>query len=354
MPIIWRYVTKTYLKIFALTLATLFGLSFLIKHKKLTLLIVAGATYKQAFLLALCMLSITLPHIIGICSFISSLLTAYKLNSSGEITSLRASGLSFSRIFTPIYFAGGFLMLVNIFLVFEVIPYSKLLVNKLYQESQTINPLVLLRKNALPILKNVYTEMNLSSTGSESNNVLIAYFLETEKKIALLLAENLNYANKTLEGKKVALISYFPSEPDLFDHLIIDNQAETSSPESFFISLLNRPSKVRDYDVFSLQALLESSRPSAKSELFQRISKIFYPFTFTILGLSAGLLSRKKLHKQNLTFLLLSTFGYFASFFALKNASIPLFLAIFYTLGPHLLITFFSFMRQKKIVEGEI
>ena len=226
--------------------------------------------------------------------------------------------------------------------------------NKLYLESQTINPLVLLRKNALPQLQNVYTEMNLTSTGSDSNNVLIACFLENEKRIALLLAESLTYSNKTLEGKKISLISYIPSEPEFFDHLLIDNQSETSSPESFFISLLNKRSKARDCDVFSLPALLKSPRPSAKAEFFQRISLIFCPLTFTILGLSAALFSRRTRRNQNLAFLVVSIFGYFASFFALKNSSIPLLLGIFYTFGPHLLILFFSFMRQKKIVRGEI
>ena len=354
MPIIWRYITKTYLKIFALTVVTLFGLSFLLKHKKLTLLIVAGATYKQAFLLSLCMLSITLPHIIGLCSFVSSILTAYKLNTSGELTSLRASGLSFSKIFAPLYFAGGFLMLINIFLVSEFVPHTKLMINKLYLESQSINPLVILRKTALPMLKNIYTEMDLNSTGSDANNVLVACYLENEKRISLLISENLNYSNKVLYGKNMTLISYLPTDLELFDHLIIDNQGSTSSPESFFISLLNKPSKAKDYDVFSLQALLKSHRPSARSEFFQRMSMIFYPLTFTIFGLSSALFSRRRIHKRNLSFLALSTFGYFASFFALKNSSLHLSLAIFYTIAPHLLIIFFSLMRQKNIVEGEI
>ena len=81
---------------------------------------------------------------------------------------------------------------------------------------------------------------------------------------------------------------------------------------------------------------------------------MLYPLTFTILGLSAGLFSRRKFHKKNITFLALSVFGYFASFFALKNTGLPIFLAILTCVGPHFLIILFSFLRQKKIMDGEI
>lgn len=354
MPIVWSYVTKTYLKIFSLCLFTLFGLSFLIKHKKLAMLIVAGATYKQAFFLTLCMLSITLPHIIGISSFVSSFLTAYKLSSSGEATSLRASGLSFSKIFSPLYFAGAFLLLVNVFLVSELIPYTKLLTNKLYLESQTINPLVLLRKNSLPLLQHVYTEMKLNDTGSESSDVLIAYLPEGEKKISLLLAEKLSYTKKNLEGDHVTFISHLRSEPDMFDHLVIDNQQHISSPESFFVSLMNRTSKAKDLEVFSFQALTKNPLPEAKRELLQRISKILYPFTFTILGLSMALFSRKKLREKDLLFLFLSVFFYFLSFFGIKKSFTPLAIATLLAILPHIFIPLLSFARQKKVLEGAL
>ncbi len=354
MPIIWHYITKTYLKIFSLSLLTFFGLSFILKQQKLTLLIVSGATYKQAIILTLCMLGISLPHVLGICTFLSSLLTSYKLNSSGEITSLRASGLALSKIFSPLYFVGAFLLLMNVFLISEFVPYSKLLINKIYLESQTINPLVLLRKNELPQLKSVYTEMNLNDAGSESKNVLIAFLSENEKKISLLLAENLNYTNKELKGKNVSLISHIASNSESYDHLIIDNQLETTTFESFFTSTLNKSSKVRDKDVLSPQGLLASSRPSARAEFFQRISKIIAPFSLTLLGLSAGLYNPRRDSKKGLIFLFLLMFGYFATLFALKNSSLPLTLALFYTLAPHTLIVLFSLRRQKKLIEGKL
>jgi lipopolysaccharide export LptBFGC system permease protein LptF len=349
MPIIWHYITKTYLKIFSLSLLTLFGLSFLIKHKKLTLLILAGATYKQAFLLTLCLLSITLPHAIGICSLISSLLTVYKLKSTGEITSLRSMGLSLSRIFAPLYFAGAFLLIVNLFLVSEFVPYTKLVLNKIHLESKAINPLVLLRKNHLPLVSNIYTEMNLSANGSEAKNVLIAHRMSNEKQITLLLAEDLTYLEKTLEGKKVTLITHIPSDTDSFNHLFIDNQSQISTPDSFFASLLKRSSKVKDYEVFSLQALVDTPGPKANTELLQRISKIFYPFTFTLLGLSAPLLTKKR----NALFLTLSLFGYFAIYFSLRKASLPLPIATALMLLPHVLITFFSLLQQRKVLRGD-
>ena len=354
MPIIWHYVTKTYLKIFLLSLVTFFGLSFILKQQKLTLLIVSGATYKQAIILSLCMLVISLPHVLSISTFLSSLLTSYKLNSSGEITSLRASGLSLAKIFAPIYVICGFLLLTNIFLVSELVPYSKLLINKTYLESQTINPLVLLRKNALPQLKNVYAEMSLNDSGSESKNVLVAFFNENDKKISLLLAESLNYTHRKLKGKNVSHISHIDSNSDTYDHLIIDNQLEISTPESFFISILDKSSKARDRDVLSPIALLNSERPSAKAELFQRTSKIIAPFSLTLLGISAGLFSRKRTQKKNLIFLFLSMFGYFSTLFALKNSSLQLYIALFYTLAPHALIIFFSLKRQKKLAEGNL
>ncbi len=349
MPIIWHYITKTYLKIFSLALLTLFGLSFLIKYKKLTLLILAGASYKQAFILTLCLLSITLPHAIGICSFISSLLTVYKLHSTGEITSLRSMGVSLSKIFAPLYFAGAFLVIVNLFLVAEFVPYTKLVLNKIHLDSNSINPLVLLRKNHLPLINNIYTEMNLNSTGSEAKNVLIAYLMENEKQITLLLADDLTFSGKTLEGEKVSLISHIPSEPDAFNHLFIDNQAEMSTPESFFTSLLKRSSKVKDYEVFSIQSLMNNPSKATHTELIQRVSKTLYPFTFTLLGLSGPLLRKRK----NALFLTLSLFGYFSIYFGLRKAYLPLPAATIIMLLPHLFIIFFSFFNQRKVLRGE-
>ncbi|MBM3193365.1 MAG: LptF/LptG family permease [Chlamydiae bacterium] len=354
MTIIWHYITKTYLKIFALCLTTLFGLCFLIKHKKLTLLIVQGATYKQAFMLSLCMLSITLPHAIGLCSFLSSILTAYKLNTSGEVTSLRSSGLGLFKIFTPIYFAGAFLLLINIFLVSEFIPYAKLLLNKISIESQSVNPLLLLRKNEFPFLKNVYTEMNLASTGTEAENVLITYFHEDTKRIALFKARHLKYFHKNLEGENITLISHLPTGLEEFDNLIIDNQSKMLAPESFFTSLTQKPEKALDYDLYSTNSLLKTTRSSARAELFQRISKIIFPFTFTLFGISQGLVDRKKVTKGKFAFLFFSLFGYFACFFALKNRHISFSMALLYTLAPHLFILIASFFHQKKIVEGKI
>ncbi len=354
MPVVWRYVTKTYLKIFSLCLLTLFGMGFLIKYKKLMLLIVAGATSKQAFLITLCMLSTTLPHILGLCTFISTFLTTYKLNSSGETAALRSSGLSFSMIFAPLYFAGGFLLLTSFFLVSEGIPYTKLLLNKLCIESQTINPLVLLRKNSLPFVKNIYTEMHLNDNGSASDNVLVAYFLEDEKRIALLLAEKLDYTDKTLNGENVAWIINSPSKGETFDHLIIDNQAQITSPESLFTSLLNKSLRSSDLTIFSLYSLAKIQTLKAKVEFFQRISKILYPFTFTILGLSSALINRKRLREWSLLFLFLAGFFYFISFFTLKKSNLPLSLLIFFTFIPHILILFLSFRRQKHILKGNL
>lgn len=354
MSIIWKYITKTYLKIFSLALVTLFGLCFLIKHKKLTLLIVAGATYKQAFILSLCMLSIILPHAIGLCSFLASFITAYKLSFSGEVTSLRASGLSLFKIFAPIYFAGAFLLLVNIFLVSEFIPYSKLIFNMTTIESKKINPLILLRKNEFPFLKNVYTEMNLGSTGTEAENVLVTYLQEDNQRIALFMADRLKYLDKTLEGEKITLITHLPASEGEFDHLLIDSQSTMTAPESFFTSLKHKQEKDLDYDLYSLNALLKSGKRPARAELFQRISKIIFPFAFTLFGVSRGLGTRKKLSKRSLAFLFVSVFGYFACFFALKNGHLPFSVAFLYTVAPHVFIILASFFQQKKIVEGII
>ena len=226
--------------------------------------------------------------------------------------------------------------------------------NKICFESQAVNPLVLLRKNQLPFLKNIYAEMNLNSTGSESENVLIAYYTEDNQRISILVADQLGYENKTLTGDKINFITHRPTSEEIFDHLIIDNQLSIKTPESFFSSLLTKNSETNKFAVFSTKKLFQSEDPKALAELLQRISKILFPLTFTLIGISAGLFSRKKIDKGSFIFLAFSIFSYFSCFFGLKNIHLPFYLACLLCIAPHFFIIFFSFLRVRKVERGAI
>jgi lipopolysaccharide export LptBFGC system permease protein LptF len=352
MPIIWQYVTKTYLKIFSLSLLTLVGLSFLIKHKKLTLLICSGVRGPQVVLLIVSILALTLPHILSICTLISSFLTSYKLSTSGELTTLRASGLSLLKIFSPIYYISTLLMLLNFIFVSEVIPLCKLTLVKIEQNSDAINPLVLIRKNELPALSNIYAEMSINSKASNSENVIIAKLFENEERISLFLAESLKFKNAHLKGRNTSFITHAKSEHNGFDHLIIDNQKESDSPDTFFSKLQNKNAKVRRADVSSLFDLFKNGRNHHISEFSDRLSKILSILSFTLLGVSSGVQFRRNEAKKCYFFFITQTIFYFACHFGLKNHGISWALAIFISIIPHLLISLTSAMRQLKLTKG--
>jgi lipopolysaccharide export LptBFGC system permease protein LptF len=354
MPIIWQYITKTYLKIFFLSLSTLFGLSFLIKHKKLTLLFCSGVNESEIIQLIISMLAISLPHMLTISSLTASFVTAFKLSASSEITTLRAQGLSLIKIFTPIYYLAFYLMLLDFFCVSELIPFSKINLVKIEQNSADINPLLLIRKNELPALSDIYAEMSMNSNASNSKNVILAKLLESDERISLWIADSLQFKNSTLKGINGSLITHIKSEHSGFDHLVIDNQNKFESPDSFFSKLQNKNAKIRRTDTLSLFELYKSPTSHTMAEFSDRISKILSLFSLTILGLSCGLITTKSMYKKSYAFLFFGIMIYFSSHFLLKNHNITELKALILSIAAHMIIVILSVYRQIKLSRGAL
>ena len=250
MSILWRHVTKLYLKAFAFPMCALTILGFFLQYKKLALFILSGASFSQTLIFFLCLLLTSLPLSIAIGAGIASFLTAQNLRAA---LMLKAHGIS--SLFSPVLQFSAFWVLLNYFLLSEGIPYIKLFINKLQIESQ----------NPISLVQHKFINPNTA-----------IHFLEDEKALVVLTLDSLTCTDDLLVGHNVSWITYLPD-------LIIDRQEQAISPASFF------PYSASDHAVYSLNTLLSSPMNDLiQGELIKRGIRTLLPFVYTLIGLALG------------------------------------------------------------------
>lgn len=314
----------------------------------------AGASLTQLATLAACCLFRLFSLIIGLTTLFSAFLTTYQLSSSAEIISLRTSGLSLPRILSPLYYAASFIVVANIASTNLLAPYLRRMEANVIAENKTINPLVLLRKEAVPQSEKLHIEMDLSEGGTIAKEVLIAFHDPEGGGLSIMTADKLVYDNNEITGENGSLITHLATPKEGFHHLFIANQKKFSASTSLISPMFTSKSKRREISLKATPTpdLLKMSTFGAKKELLERASTSLIPLSFGFMGMSLGLLHPRQLEERRWYLLIGFILFFFTSFFQAQQlkSSLPLLASLFFI--PHAVFIGSAIFLQKIYQRG--
>lgn len=339
-PVYWRFIGKTFLKIFAICTLCTFSLGIVIYNGQFASFIAAGANVSQVLMLAACSLFRIFSLIIGLTTLISAFLTIYQLSSSSEIITLRTSGLSLTRILAPLYYITAFITIGNFLSANLLAPYLRRKEAEVIASNQTINPLILLRKEAIPHMDKIHVEMELTEGGMSAKDLLVAFHNREKTHLTLFIADNVVHDGSKLQGEAGSLITHLTHENEGFDHLFITNQKHFTFTNHTLTPLLSSSHKSREATVKSVPSadLITTSSFDARKELLERGCTTLIPLTFSLLGISLGLFHPKQLEERRWYLLIGCIIVFFSAFFQAGQMkhSLPLIAALYYI--PHLFL----------------
>lgn len=369
MSIFGRYLLKNYLKVFLLCVFSFITILLISRLEDIAHFAAMGAKPLYVLLFVFYQIPYILPIAIPLSCLISAMILFQSLSHTHELMALRTSGLTLTKICSPILLTGAFLSLGNFYITSELATFSHLATRKMAYEISSVNPLVLLQTAAIVKLRGAYVQMDPVKNGKSAKNLLIAL---NHNKIHLCLAKKLKMEDKNLRGEKVSIISSAPSEEK--DHLVIENQKTMVSSASEFARLLRRQGwKVsNDHLKFSLLRVrsqtfkkelsqgenlgqMEKIRRAfkkCKTDVVRRISLGVAAFTFTAMGVAFGIEISRNQRKRGIYIVLFLTASTFIAFFMAKAIDHLFWQASLLFLLPHLAILLLSLRTVSRVNKG--
>lgn len=321
-----------------------------------------------------------LPIAIPVSCLVSSILLVQRLSQTHELTALRACGMSFKNLFTPLLFAGAFLSLINFYLVSETSTLSHLHTHLWKSELRSLNPLLLLKNKHLMKLKGAYFDsLGSSKIGESASQVVVALPNRSTQRIHLILAGQIEAVERNLRCRQMTCITPLPARTSPpFDNLIVENiQESTISGQEFARFIQNKTSHVNNdhltmpmllHKLEEEQTLLDQARATQApeeeiksrkkslsrgySEIMRRLSAALAAFTFTLMGASFGV-SISRTHSNRSLFYVIGLAGVFlACYFAAKGVETSYKTAAALYFLPHAILCILSCLMLVKISRG--
>ena len=258
MPLLWRYLIFYFLKIAIACVLSFIALLLTLRFDEIAHFAALGAPLPYLIFFTLSQIPYILPIAIPLSCLIASLILIQRLSNTHELTALRASGFSLFDILAPLFLTAAFLSIINFWVTSELATQSHLQNNLLKSELRSINPLLLLHNKHLMRLKGFYFEaLGPSHVGESAENVILAIPNKHQRRLNLLIAEQLKAAPSTFFGQKVTLISAESNEDEEdFDHLLIENMATSVTHLQDFSNLLQKKVWTINNDYLKLPLLL--------------------------------------------------------------------------------------------------
>lgn len=363
MPILWRYLLRTYLQVFFLCVAGFISVLLVTRFQDIARFATTGAPLSYIFIFFTFQIPFILPLAIPISCFIGSILLIQRLSRYQELTALRASGLGLWAIIFPLIALGIVWMLMNFTIVSEVAPRCRAHSKTLAYRMTAINPLCLLQKETLIKLKNTYVDMKILKSGKYAEDVFFITRNFSNQRLGVMVAKKLSLDGENLIGTDLAFISTLDSKiADSYDHLVIENQAQMHTKAPELAKYLRNQKWHFNLDYLNLRMLqarcrsFESGKIKFNShawhEIGRRVSLALAAFTFTLIGAAFGLeISRTRKLKGLIWAISLVTF-YLVSFVCAKSLKHIVVPALTFYLLPHPLIIFFCVRFIRRIERG--
>lgn len=403
MPIIWRYLLGSYLKVLAFCVAAFVALLLSTRLEEIARFAALGAPLSYVLLFTAYQIPYIIPMAIPIAGLISSIILMQRMSTHHELTALRASGISIFHTILPILLAATILSLGNFYFVSELATHAHLTSRLFKQELKSINPLILLQNTKLMNLKGAFVQtLGHSKLGELIQDVVIAIPQDDEaSRLNIIVAKELSSVtdsnlNQTL--LKADHLSFLSSSsvlqsPD-FKYLALENIRKSTISINDFSMLLKKESWRISNDHLNMRLLLlrlqeknealdqlkeiklqnESNvikknqnieneeenlnikllqKQVARSilEIFRRFSVGISVFTFTLMGLAFGMNVGRTPQKWGVLIVMALSALYLTSFFFAKGMnSIPLGISLY--VGPHFIMIGLSILALKQISRG--
>lgn len=362
MPILWRYLTSRYLKIFSLSILGFTSFLFLSHLEEIAYLASFNSQTSVVLLFTACQIPHILNLAIPISALVASLSLIRRLSRNHELTSFRSSGISIQALSFPLLMVSLALSFANFVILFEITPLTRLYSQKLFLDAVTLNPLSLCKGNGLLEKEDYYIHAQVSVKEGRAHNLLLALKNRSNGRLILLTADQFQKEGAQLIGKNVGVISYLdPEKSHAFNHLIIENQKSTSTPISCLSQIIQKtPLHFGSHHLLTrdlLRAAFEKSDHleevrKARFELMRRLFLTLITYLFTFMGISLGLRNRKKGGQSTLLLASLITAFTFICGVAAKTFRLhPLQAALCYS-APFPLILLISFWFQRRAARG--
>ena len=363
MPIFWRYLLKSYLKVLLLCICGFISILIVMRVQEIVKLIALNSSAKLVLLFTLCQIPYVLPIALPLSSLISSMILLKRLSHTHELNAFRSLGLSLNQIRTPLICAALLLSLINFIVVSELTPYSRLCSLELVRKASSINPLFLAQKSKLLNPQGSYIQMNVTKLGKEARDLLLIIKNESKNQLSLMSAKKIHTEKKALTAEHVAFISYIKTHsPAGFDHLVLENLGAMSSQSMFFTELMQKPSLSIGCEHKPLKNIVQTaffdqkaSTRSQKQAFFVLNRRIYFfltPFVFTLMGISFGTRIGRKKSKRGFYMLIISTATLFLTSTTAKSFELfPIKSALLY-FCPIPLIIFIAFWFQNRVNQG--
>jgi len=362
MPILWRYLLKTYFQVFFLCVIGFISVLLVTRVQEIARLAALTAQLDVICLFTLCQIPHILPIAIPISGMISAILLMQRLSNSQELTAFRSSGISVKMLSTPLLMAAFCLSIVTFVIAAELTPRYRLYSRDLIQNAITINPLFLMKKSKLLKLQHSYVDMKMTRIGKEAEDIIFAVKNPSNDRLSLMMAKRFVIEKNLMTGKNVTIISNIAAgAPGLYDQLIIENQETMSTSASALSALMQKKTHNLGFEYLPLKNILSTfSDKSVKSKTFKRAlfevcRRLFYScitFTFTYVGISLGMQIGRGRKKRGLyVAVLLAAFTFICSIAAKSFHLSPYKMIFFYSI-PIPILFIVSNWFKKRILRG--
>ena len=359
MPIFWRYLSKSYIKVFLLSTFGFIAILLITRLKEIAKFAALTQEISKIFLFTIFQVPHILPIAIPISCLISSFLLFQKYSKTSEITALRANGISIKKIVFPILLISLFISIFNFFITSEITPYCRIHSKKIAHEEITLNPIMLLEKQELLKIKNSFIDLKVENDNTKAKDL---FFITTNKsngRLNLITSEKIELLGDDLYGENISIITYFEAEEkDDFDHLVIETQKKMKTQasnlskymksNSFSLNPIHLPTKM----LLVRNKIAKKDNTAPMVEIIRRIALSFSAFSFTFIGICFGLDISRTNSRKKLILAILSAILILLSFTIGKGFKYhPYYAGIFYIFS-QVIILFLSSRTLHKISRG--
>lgn len=322
MPVLWRYLLRSYAQVFALCVFSFIAILFVMRFKDVAEFACLNSDGFSIFLFSLYQIPYILPEAIPISCVIASMVLLQRLSHSQELTALRAAGLSLKHILYPLVLAGVFLSVVNFTIVSAVVPHCKFLSKELQYKMTAANPFYIFNKISEGKLKNAYVDMRALRGGKRAKDVLLIMNNRSNGRLGIVTAKELTLEGELLSGRDVTIVSSVDSKaPEAHDHLVIENQASMSTKASNLSQLLQDTDWNLSQEYQPTRVVLAKTlvKGTLDIEIARRLSISLTPLFFTLMGAAFGMEVGRKHTRRGIMWAVALSALYLSCFVAAKS-----------------------------------
>lgn len=369
LPLLWRYLLRSYLETLLLALLSFIAILLVIQCQEVARFASSGASITTIFLFTLYQIPYVLPLALPISSLIASFLLMQKISRSSELTTLRALGLSLPEVSTPILLAGALLAALNFLIASEITPRARGSAKHLLYDMAAKSPLFLFQKGTLLRCKDVYMEIGELEPGKGAKDLKVVVRGLSHGRLALAMIERAEMENSALALEGVHIISSWEAKGEEemregFDHLFVESEERMVTNGATLVQMLYPnaatggsrvnedylPSRMLWLDAMAKEEKLSDSK--SLLELARRLSLGLAAFSFTALGTLFGIDLGRSEKMIGAAYAALLTGGFLALLVAARSMHHLTYFGVLLNLIGHPLLLAACVKRGRSIASG--